>query len=268
MDSINDIVIVDEMLERFSRKETLSNSYILKEEYQGHIAIGNLYFEIDGQNLFFYLKKNGFYRVYYFINQFEKKHSSKCNLPLVLEIVYRGDKDLPYSHIEYWENSGFEKHLSRDCFFLKMQNSESLFNYAELQVKKGKKHEEIYFAKHLIDNNLDLYTGDSLSIEELSQFAERDLLYVCYFNGELCGMLQADKKKGVFWLGHIVVDERFRGKNVAKALLEYYLSEGINLQCKQFQLWVIKENSVAINLYSRYGFKYFNKSTYSMLKIK
>ena len=78
---------------------------------------------------------------------------------------------------------------------------------------------------------------------------------------------KADFKNNVYWLGHIVVHKDFRGIGLANLLVNHYLQEGLRLKVKKFQLWVVNNNIPAINLYKKIGFKYFNKSSHSLLKI-
>ena len=129
-----------------------------------------------------------------------------------------------------------------------------------------KNQEDVILAKKLIDENLDFYTGDRLTLREIEKFSDNGLLFCAYKNNVMCGMLQADFKNKIYWLGHIVVHKDFRGMGLANLLVNHYLQEGLRLKTRQFQLWVINDNIPAINLYEKRGFKYFNKSTYSLLK--
>jgi ribosomal protein S18 acetylase RimI-like enzyme len=157
-------------------------------------------------------------------------------------------------------------HLSRDCYFLKNKELYIDLVHSDIRIKSAKSENELMYVKKLMEENLDLYTGDQLTIEEIQYFADENLLYIAYERERPCGMLQADFKNGVFWLGHIVVDANYRGKGIAKLLVVHYLNAGIKLNCNQFQLWVIQENLPALNLYKKYGFNYLNRSTCSMLK--
>ncbi|EKB49125.1 GNAT family N-acetyltransferase [Cecembia lonarensis] len=266
MKPVLDIDFVDKVLADFFKKETLTNNYILREEYANLIESQALWYDQLGENIFFYVRKDGFFRLYYFINEPDIVYNLSYDEPIVLEILYRGEKYFPTIHQKYWSAASFKSHLTRDCYFLKNTalNVEDLG--LSLEIKKGKSLEEIRYAKELIDSNLDRFTGDHLSMEEVATFAENGFLYLAYFDGNPCGILQADFKNAVFWLGHVVVDMNYRGKGVANSLVNYYLKEGSALGCKQFQLWVIQDNTPAVNLYKKFGFTYLNKSSYSMLK--
>ena len=172
-------------------------------------------------------------------------------------------------HINFWEKNGFSSHLTRDCYYLNADSILPLKNNQinGVKVDHAKKGEDIIFAKKLIDENLDFYTGDRLTLKEIENFSDNGLLFCAYKDDLICGMLQADFKNNVYWLGHIVVHKDFRGIGLANLLVNHYLKEGLRLKVKKFQLWVVNNNVPAINLYRKRGFKYFNKSSYSLLKI-
>ena len=267
MKRVENLEVIDWLLETFMLSGTITNNYLLKDEYTRHIAMGNLFIDIDDHNAFIYLRRNGFYRVYYLINQEDQIFSFNSLQPLVLEILYRGEKNFPQNAKNFWELSGFQPHLSRDAYFLKNTSSNEILDLRPSQVIKAHSSEHISFTKRLIDEYLDLYTGDNLSLEQIESFVSKGLVYLALVDGQMAGILQADHKNGIFWLGHLVVDPAFRGKGVAQKLLKYYLNEGVIAKCNQFQLWVIKENEAAVGLYKKHGFNYLNKSTFSMLKM-
>ena len=267
MKRVENLEVIDWLLETFMLSGTITNNYLLKDEYTRHIAMGNLFIDIDDHNAFIYLRRNGFYRVYYLINQEDQIFSFNSLQPLVLEILYRGEKNFPQNAKNFWELSGFQPHLSRDAYFLKNTSSNEILDLRPSQVIKAHSSEHISFTKRLIDEYLDLYTGDNLSLEQIEIFVSKGLVYLAFVDGQMAGILQADHKNGIFWLGHLVVDPAFRGKGVAQKLLKYYLNEGVIAKCNQFQLWVIKDNEAAVGLYKKHGFNYLNKSSFSMLKM-
>ena len=267
MKRVENLEVIDWLLETFMLSGTITNNYLLKDEYTRHIAMGNLFIDIDDHNAFIYLRRNGFYRVYYLINQEDRTFSFNSLQPLVLEILYRGEKNFPQNAKNFWELSGFQPHLSRDAYFLKNTSSNEILDLRPSQVIKAHSSEHISFTKRLIDEYLDLYTGDNLSLEQIEIFVSKGLVYLAFVDGQMAGILQADHKNGIFWLGHLVVDPAFRGKGVAQKLLKYYLNEGVIAKCNQFQLWVIKDNEAAVGLYKKHGFNYLNKSSFSMLKM-
>lgn len=268
MEEIISIDAFEVLLNEFNSKEVLTNFYLLPKEYSDLIHSRKLFFSVQDKNLFVFLKKNTFFKFFYFINNLENiPNLNFIQTPIVLEIVFRGEKYFPLRHVNYWKQFGFKPHLNRDCYYLKKKDILSYNKTSDIQIRKAFSEKEILYAKSLIEENLDLYTGDQLNFEELKLHADTELLFIAYYDGQPSGMLQAEFKNGVLWLGHIVVDPNFRGKGIANKLVEHYLSIGAERNCNQYQLWVIQENSTAVNLYKKFDFNYLNRSACSMLKM-
>jgi GNAT superfamily N-acetyltransferase len=268
MVEINSIESFETLLNEFNSKEVLTNFYLLPKEYGDLIHSRNLFYSIQNKNLFVFLKKRTFFKLYYFINELNQlPNLTFIQTPVVLEIVFRGEKYFPLSHVNYWKNVGFKPHLNRDCYYLKNKDILIYHKTSDIEIIEALTENDIVYAKSLIEENLDLYTGDQLNFEELQTYADMDLLYIAYYEGQPSGMFQADFKNGVLWLGHIVVDPNFRGKGIANKLVERFISIGKDRNCNQYQLWVIQDNNTAVNLYKKYDFNYLNRSTCSMLKM-
>jgi len=264
---VNNIITLDKIIVEHTFKGTLTNNYLLSKDYTKYIDERKLWFWKANSNLYLFVKKKGFYRLYYLINNFDVQEDFS-NLQIVLEIIYRGKNKMPLEHIKYWKKNSFKIHLTRDCYFFKAASVLPIYNQIEgVTIEPPKNKEDILFAKKLIDENLDLYTGDRLSLQEIENFVACGLLFCAYKNDLICGMLQADLRNNIYWLGHIVVHKDYRGMGLANLLVDNYLNEGLKLQVRQFQLWVIDENIPARNLYKKKGFAYLNKSTTSMLSV-
>jgi GNAT superfamily N-acetyltransferase len=265
--AVKNIILLEKIIEEHSFKETLTNNYILLEGFTKYIYEKKLWFWKGNSNLYLFVEKEGFYRLYYLINNIDAVDDFS-NLQIVFEVIYRGKNKMPLKHIKYWKKNSFYSHLTRDCYFLNAVSISPNFNKVEgVTIEPPKNKEDILFAKKLIDENLDLHTGDRLSLQEIENFVSRGLLFCAYKNDTMCGMLQADLRNNIYWLSHIVVDKDYRGMGLANLLVDNYLNEGLKLQVKQFQLWVIEDNIPAVKLYKKRGFAYLNKSTHSMLSI-
>jgi ribosomal protein S18 acetylase RimI-like enzyme len=265
--TVKDIQEIENIFEQYFRQGTFTNNYVLVKDYERYIKEGRLHIYIYSDNAFLLLDKGNCYRVYYFVNKINEFEIPLSEKPMIMEILYKGSSGLPDQITEFWINCGFVKHLARDCYFLNpgMVINRNIITNHEVEVRTADSIEESKYAQQLIDKYLDPYTGDPLSMEELESFRKEGLLFSTYYKGNKCGILQADFKNNVFWLGHIVVDEDFRGKKVADSLTQAYIQKGLALGCKSFQLWVLQENKPAINLYKKYGFNYFNRSTLSFI---
>ena len=267
--NLKEIKNLDELeilISEYSANDSLTNNYILVDDLRQFIEKKEIFSWGKDSNFFIFIQKQGFYRLYYIVNNVNVQYDfSKINI--VIEIVYRGEARIPLDHIKYWEKSNFRSHLTRDCYFLDAASIQTDHNQIEgVTIQPPKTEKDIFAAKRLIDENLDLYTGDRLSLHEIKKFIARGLFFCAYKDNLMCGMLQADLKNNIYWLGHIVVHEDYRGMGLASLLIDTYLGEGLKLLVRGFQLWVIHDNIPAINLYKKKGFAYLNKSTHSMLK--
>lgn len=118
MERIQTLDAFETLLTTFNKKEVVSNFYMLKDEYSKYIHAQVLFFHVDEQNLYIYLRKHDFVKLFYFINDINRPYSlENTSQSQVLEIVYRGEKQYPTTQIDFWKSCGFYLHLSRDCYF-------------------------------------------------------------------------------------------------------------------------------------------------------
>ena len=271
MQQLNTIEEAVAIIEQYGRGgQALTNNYMLQDELVSHIEKGRLYAVHEDENAALLLRKRGFYRMYYYLKALDSSFHLSTSEPVVQEILYRGGKKFPEQEVAYWKKNRFQQHLGRDCYFVKSDALDDSLTSMSLQ--KGIEIEPLQTESHLIETQgliedyLDLYTGDTLSLNELKEFADRNELFGVFAEGQLAGVLQAEFKNKTFWLGHMVVKEEYRGRKLSTLLLKHYFQEGLKLNCRQFQLWVINDNLPALSLYKKYGFQYLNKSTISLLK--
>jgi ribosomal protein S18 acetylase RimI-like enzyme len=122
------------------------------------------------------------------------------------------------------------------------------------------------FAEKLLRNSLDMYTGDLLSMDEIKHYVSNRNVLIALYNNETAGVLQFEVKNKIVWLGHIAIDEKFRGKGIANELVKKYIQDNQIVFNTKYQLWVIQDNEAAVKLYRKFGFVYGNKSSTSLLK--
>jgi ribosomal protein S18 acetylase RimI-like enzyme len=259
--ALNDII-----REHFIRK-TVTNNYVLADAYSRHIAEGNLYSITENGNAFILLKREDHYRMFYYLNNLENPGIFDCNLPVVMEILYRGEAQVPEEIFSYWKKRGFRRHLTRDLMtavfsVLKMDEKKN----PGIIVKYAETDDEASFIKKLSDSVFDKYTGDILSFFEVKSFTDSKNILCAYFNNEIAGMLQFETRNNIIWLGHIAVDTGFRGNGIANALVKAYIKSNYAGPDSKYHLWVIQDNIAAISMYKKFGFIYGNKTSASMLK--
>lgn len=269
MKKVDSIGTLGKLLEPFDGIQCYSNSYFFEEELKKLIDSNLLYFQLRGTNLllFRYNKHLSFFDVFYYL----KDNTSAINLVdnrlFVMEIPYRGEKNYPLSIVEFWENSGFKKHINRNLYVLNTATAP--------EVSKT-----VNGIDYLIINNVDLsieilnaltisfdaYTGDILSLDEVRRSIENREIIGAFKNGELAGFLRSYGKKKVSWIGHLAVLPSFEGNGIGSGLVSHYLKKRIDEGFVNFQHWVVSNNHAAIKLYSKFGFVLMNKSSISLIK--
>ena len=268
MRKVENLKELSSILATFSKRGTISNNFLLLDSYQDYIFKEQLFFLITQSNLYFLVENNGFFRLYYHINNIDEPFEFDCGKPVAIEIIYRGEKNKPLNVIEYWKRSGFKNHIVRE-------NMAASYNQITLPAKTNpsvltklaEKENEIIFSKELFEKTFDPYTGDILSLEETAGFAINKNLLVAYYQDSLCGALQFEIKNQVVWIGHIAISPDFRGKGIANELVSAYITINADQANTRYQLWVMQENKGAIGLYKKFGFNFANKTSASMLKM-
>ena len=266
MQPITSLSNYQSILEQYSRTGVQTNNFLLADQVEELLLKGRLYYIIVGNNLVLLVDRIISYQVYFHLNDLQTPCTIQADKPLKMEMVYRGEFKRPIALLNYWEQQGFKTHLTRDN--LALVNHQQLAVKAlneDITIKFATTAEEAIYTTTLFEKDLDTYTGDLKTYEEILAYV-KNMQILCAYEGEkLCGALQFEWKQKVCWLGHIVVEEGFRGKGIANQMVEKYIE--INKQSDQtrYQLWVIKDNKPAVDLYKRFGFTYAGKSTVSML---
>lgn len=243
---------------------------MLLEEIQAYLQAKKLFLlQKSKDSLVLLVRRDSFYRLYYQTNLLEDIQSFAVDQAVVQELIYRGPKFYPQEEVRAWSQQGFKVYMGRDNYFLNSKGlaSSDLEDSEDLSgIKPIEDEADLFRADEMIRAYLDLYTGDILSIEELRRFSVNEDLLGIYVEDKLAGIVQGEFRNKVYWLGHMVVDKAYRGQRLSTKLLKAYLIKGLSLNCLQFQLWVLQDNEPALGLYRKYGFKYLNKSTISLLK--
>jgi ribosomal protein S18 acetylase RimI-like enzyme len=267
MIKIEDTGTLNDIIREHSIRKTITNNYVLADAYFRHIEEENLYAITENGNAYILLKREDHYRMFYYLNNLENPGIFDCTMPVVMEILYRGEAQVPEEIFSYWKKRGFRRHLTRDLMtavssMVKMDEKEKpgiIIKYAETD-------DEASFIKKLSDSAFDKYTGDILSFFEVKSFTDSKNILCAYFNNKIAGMLQFETRNNITWLGHIAVAPEFRGNGIANALVRAYLNNNCTGPGTKYHLWVIQDNIAAISMYKKFGFIYGNKTSASMLK--
>lgn len=268
MQLVSNITSIDQLISQFSVKGTCSNNYLLASTYEEYIKDGRLYLISGVSNAGLLVENEGFYRLYYYLNDFDEVFEGLPSEPVALEILYRGETKRPIAEMAYWEKNGFHQHLVRDNMMASYSHlTLPRLSATEVSITYTQNREEVAYVHALMQSSLDRYTGDQMSLEELEDAALNRNILLANWNGKMAGFLRFYLKNNVVWLGHIVVADEYRGKGTANELVRAFVLENHKGDDTRYQLWVIQDNIGAVRLYQKFGFKSANKSSASMLKL-
>lgn len=253
------------LVERYNRKGRFTNDYLQNEA--ADLIIHDRLFAVCGQdNALLLVQKDGFYRVYYYINNTEELLAMP-ERELVTEILFRGEH-VPESEVQWLERMGFKKNLIRDQYFAKYSSITAPVFLVGAKVELAESIEEVRWAAKLFNDSFDKWSGDYVSDEMCELlFAEKQVLVAKDVAGKLYGALHFEKKQGVCWLNHVAVVPEARGKKIGRGLTEAYIEQGHVDDNSRYMLWVQRQNMSAVVMYRNKGFVPMNKSTLSMIRL-
>ena len=67
-------------------------------------------------------------------------------------------------------------------------------------------------------------------------------------------------------ISHVAVIPEGRGRHVGQVLLDTFIEKNMENEKHRYMLWVQHQNTVAVSMYQKKGFKYTFKSTISLIK--
>ena len=254
-----------QLVERYNRKGRITNDYLQNEA--ADLIIHNRLFAVCGQdNALLLLQKDGFFRLYYYINNIDEL-LLLLESELVTEILFRGE-NAPEAEVQWLERMGFQKNLVRDQYFAKYASLTPSMPINGLKIDVATTEEDALWAIKLFNASFDKWSGDYIH-ENMARLLlqENDILMAKDHEGNCLGALQLETIKGVTWLNHVAVVNEARGKGVGLGLVEAYIEHGHVDDNSRYMLWVQRQNKPAVGLYQKKGFTYMNKSTLSMIKL-
>ena len=269
IEKIADLSQVEQLLSLYKKRGGFSNNYLLVDEYNQLIQQQKLFYIVSSSNLCFLEMKETCMRVYYHINDVNEYISFPKHLSFALEILYRGDQFYPSKEVTYWHLCGFQDNLVRDLYEAKFENPLSLsLGDNVIDIRKAESRDEASYVRELFNSTFDIYTGDYLSTDIIKDLLKNKQLYIAYYESQRAGALHAYINANKVWLGHLAVDELFRGNHIGSSLLNRFIRDYYNMGYIRFALWVQRNNIPAVSMYKSVGFSYKNKSTLSMLNLQ
>lgn len=264
--NVTDPTIALRLIEEFKTKSTLSNCFLMSTELERLIRKECLWYVINGRNAFFLEDKGNCFRIHYMINDERRDFPWVTDKPLMLEILFRGKDGEPEQVITYWENQKFSRNLVRNNLTAR---------YADLILSPCDKNSDIHiaqneaecrFAELLFKDFFDPYSGDYIDSDEFEAlFRDRKIL-IASCDGNSCGALHFYNVGRCAWIGHVAVTPDARGRGLGPALIREFIRLNYVDDKSRYALWVQSQNQAANAMYERFGFKYADKSSLSMIK--
>ncbi len=258
-----------EIVERYGRKGCSSNDYIQREA--ADLIVRDALYEYCGkENAFLLVKKDGFWRVYYYLNDFEEILSLEGE-SLETEILFRDSLGEPAHVVEYLEKCGFNRHLVRDQYAGMYKDLQPAGMNDEIIVQPAQTLMGVQGAFELFNQSFDKYSGDYVSPEAYEGLLASGSVLLAWkkFEGEaqFLGALHQTVENNVAWVSHVAVKEEARGHHVGQALLDAFVERNMVSEKSRYMLWVQHQNEAAVSMYEKKGFKYVGKSSLSMIKL-
>ena len=253
------------LVERYNRKGRFTNDY-LQNEAADLIIHDKLYSICGHDNALLLVRKDGFGRVYYYINNIEEL----LKLPeseLVTEILFRGE-NAPDAEVQWLERMGFKKNLVRDQYFAKYALLTQRILIEGVKIDIATTIDDALWAIRLFNASFDKWSGDFIPEAEAQLLIQENAILMAKdSNGNKLGALHFEKRQGTCWLNHVAVVPEARGKKIGRGLTEAYIEQGHVDDNSRYMLWVQRQNVSAVSMYHNKGFAPMNKSTLSMIKI-
>lgn len=260
----------NELVSCFRRKWCWTNDY-LQGRAESLIADGKLSVICqDEENAFLLEQKEVCSRLYYYIN--DTKILGSVIFPetdIVTEILYRGDKFFPTEERMLLCKIGFKDNLIRDQYAAVYKDLMPASINENVKIQFADILSEVEWARNLFNTTFDVYSGDFIKAEEIDNLlANKQILIAKDTKGILLGALHQTLERNVAWISHVAIIPEARGKHIGKALLDAFIECNHKDDKSRYMLWVQKQNDAAVKMYQSKGFKYLNKSTLSMIKLK
>jgi len=266
MDQLSSIEQYHSIVERYRRPGCLSNDY-LQTRAEGLIARGQLEALCFGDNAYLLEHKDGFCRLYYYLNDLEAGDQPRFQSDVMTEILYRGAVGYPDAEVAFLERMGFERNLVRDQYAAVYRDLAPAGSYPEVNVRPARDLDEVQWACQMFNAMFDRYSGDYLPEESYGDLRAADSILMAVDNkGDRVGALHQTLERNVAWISHVAVVPAARGQHVGAALVDAFVERNHVTDKSRYMLWVQQHNTAAVAMYEKKGFTNLDKSTLSLIK--
>ena len=258
-----------EIVDLYGQRGCASNDYIQREAAD-LIVHDSLYEYCGERNVFLLVKKDGFWRVYFYLNDFDEILSLQGEV-LETEILFRGSLGEPADVVAYLEQCGFRRHLVRDQYAGIYKDLLPARINEEIIVQPAQTLAGVQGAFELFNQSFDKYSGDYVSPEVYDRLLASGSVLLAWRRHEdearFIGALHQTVENNVAWVSHLAVKDSARGQHVGQALLDAFVERNMVTDKSRYMLWVQHENQAAVSMYERKGFHYLGKSSLSLIKL-
>lgn len=266
MEQLTDISQYQSIVEHYRRPGCLSNDY-LQARAENLIADGLLWAECHEHNAYLLERKPACLRLYYYLNVLAAADSVDFSGDMVTEILYRGAEHFPTNEVAFLERMGFVKNLIRDQYAAVYKDLAVEDNSCAVDVRLADNLDEVAWACSVFNDTFDPYSGDFIPEADYPALLEnRQILLAVDHQGTRLGALHQTVERNVAWISHVAVIPEARGQHVGQALLNAFVERNHTSDKSRYMLWVQQQNTAAVAMYRKKGFKYLNKSTLSLVK--
>ena len=258
-----------DIVEHYGQRGCVSNDYIQREA--ADLIVHDTLYEYCGEkNGFLLVKKDGFWRVYFYLNDFNEKLSLQEKV-LETEILFRSSLGEPTEVVAYLEQCGFKRHLVRDLYAGIHKNLLPAQEKNEIIVQPAQTLIGVQGAIELFNQSFDKYSGDYVSPKDYEKMLASGSILLAWRSYEdesrFMGALHQTVDNNVSWVSHLAVKESARGQHVGQALLDAFIERNMLTEKTRYMLWVQHKNTAAVKMYEKKGFNYLGKSSLSMIKL-
>ena len=267
VEKLSDIQQYQSIVERYRRQGCLSNDY-LQARAEELIAEGRLFVDCQERNAYLLEDKGNCYRMYYYLNDLITPDAvDVVEKPVVVEILYRGGEHFPVAERDYLLALGFEENLIRDQYAAVYKDLTPAIQTDSVKVREAEDLNEVAWACQLFNDTFDPYSGDFIADEELQTlFHSGQVLMAVDGSGITLGALHQTMERNVAWISHVAVVADARGRHVGQALVDAFIERNHTSDKSRYMLWVQQQNTAAVAMYEKKGFRYLNKSTLSLIR--
>lgn len=252
--------LIKEFQRRYGKSDT--NCFFLAKEIDEYIGKEKISYAESVGGLYFFVKEEEYIRLYFFLEKSALPENIIHEKICILDFVYRNERKPANLQelLNKWRTVGYmDYHLYQRMALRKADLNE---NYRGINLSE----EKFTFQMgdlNLANDILELWkTGlDERStplpdkMELIAKITRGEVFCITSDTGELCAAIQFLFNGATCLLQHLAVSETFKRKGLGKSLFTYAIDTAFEKGAKVCNLWVDVENTPAINLYRKCGYK-------------